>query len=112
VPPDDRDDPEDLDPGMAAERTRLAWARTAIAFGAVGAAALRNDVVIGLVMLALTPVIWALGRFAGRATGPQQQSRRLLLVSVAVTVVALLAAAGALLGHSPASLGELLPLHG
>ena len=29
------EDPEDLGPGTAAERTRLAWERTAITFGAV-----------------------------------------------------------------------------
>jgi Predicted membrane protein len=37
------EDPEDLYPGTAAERTRLAWARTAIAFGAVGLAMLRGE---------------------------------------------------------------------
>lgn len=115
VPPGDPvlpDDPEDLDRGLAAERTRLAWARTAIAFAAVGAVGLRNDVVIGLAMLAGTPVIWALGRLAGRSSRPDQLSRRLLLLTVAVTAVALLAVTGALLGRSPASLHDLLPLHG
>jgi uncharacterized membrane protein YidH (DUF202 family) len=115
VPPEDPgppDDPEDLDRGLAAERTRLAWARTAIAFAAVGALGLRNDVVIGLVMLAATPGVWALGHLAGRDSRPDQLSRRLLLLTVAVTAVALLAVTGALLGRSPASLDELLPLHG
>lgn len=109
MPPDD---PEDYDPGLAAERTRLAWARTAIAFGAVGALALRNDVLIGLVILAGTPVVWVLGHFASRVSRPDQRSRHLLLVTVAVTAIALLAVAGALLGRGPASLHEILPLHG
>jgi uncharacterized membrane protein YidH (DUF202 family) len=109
VPPDD---PEDLDPGLAAERTRLSWARTAIAFAAVGGAALRNDVVIGLALLAATPAIWVLGHFASRTSSPDQRSRRLFLVTVTVTVVALLALLGAVLGHSPASLHDVLPLHG
>jgi hypothetical protein len=39
-------------------------------------------------------------------------SRRLLLVTVTVTVVALLALVVALLGHSPSSLDQLLPRHG
>ncbi len=106
------DDPEDADPGMAADRTRLAWTRTAIAFGAVGAVALKNDVIIGLAMLAATPLIWVLGVLAVRGSSRVPRSTQLLLVSVGVTLVALLAAVGALLGHSPASLHELLPLHG
>lgn len=109
MPPDD---PEDLDPGLAAERTRLAWARTAIAFAAVGAVTLRNDVVIGVVILATTPAIWALGHFVGRPAHPDHRSSRLLLVTVAVTLVALLAVVGAFLGHSPASLHDVLPLRG
>jgi len=106
------DDPEDADPGMARERTRLAWTRTAIAFAAVGAVTLKNDVIIGLAMLAATPLIWAAGTFAVRGSQRIQPSTKLLLVSVAVTLVALLAAVGALLGHSPASLRDVLPLHG
>jgi len=107
------DDVEDLDPGLAAERTTLAWARTAMAFGAVGAAMLKNEPVAGAIVLAMTPLIWALGRFAGRrAARPDLVSRRLLLVTVTVVVVSLVAVAVALLGHSPASLSQLLPLHG
>jgi Domain of unknown function (DUF202) len=105
-------DPEEPDPGLAADRTRLAWARTAIAFAAVGGLALRNDVIIGLVTLAATPLVWVLGALASRETLPEQRSARLLLVTVTVSVVALLAVVGALLGHSPASLRDVLPLHG
>jgi uncharacterized membrane protein YidH (DUF202 family) len=109
MPPDDR---EDIDRGLAAERTRLAWARTAIAFAAVGAVALRNDVIIGIAMLGATPLIWGLGVLASRDTQPGHLARRLLLVTVAVTAAAALALVGAFLGHSPASLHQLLPLHG
>jgi uncharacterized membrane protein YidH (DUF202 family) len=106
------DDPEDADPGLARERTRLAWTRTAIAFAAVGAVTLRNDVIIGLAMLAATPLIWAAGAFAVRDSQRVPQSAKLLLVAVAVTLVALLAAVGTLFGHSPGSLRDVLPLHG
>jgi len=107
------DDVEDLDPGLAAERTTLAWARTAMAFGAVGAAMLKNEPVAGAIVLAMTPLIWALGRFVGRrVVRPELLSRRLLLVTVIVVIVSVLAVVVAFIGHSPASLGQLLPRHG
>ena len=43
------DDPEDLDPGLARERTMLAWVRTGIAFAAVGAVMLRKQPVLSLI---------------------------------------------------------------
>jgi uncharacterized membrane protein YidH (DUF202 family) len=93
------EDPEDLFPGTAAERTRLAWERTAIAFGAVGLATLRGEPVAGLLVLGATPLIWALGRYVSAMAGPEARSRRLLLVTAAVTGVAVLAAVAALIGH-------------
>ena len=93
------EDPEDLAPGTAAERTRLAWERTAIAFGAVGLAMLRGEPVAGLLVLVVTPLVWALGRYVSSTAPPQARSRRLLLVSVAVTGVAALAVVAAFIGH-------------
>ena len=93
------EDPEDLSPGTAGERTRLAWERTAIAFGAVGLAMLRREPVAGVLVLAATPLIWALGRYVSSAAPPQARARRLLLVSVAVTGVAAVAVVAAFLGH-------------
>jgi uncharacterized membrane protein YidH (DUF202 family) len=93
------EDPEDASPGTAGERTRLAWARTALAFGAVGLAMLRREPVAGLLVLVVTPLIWALGRYVSSTAPPQARSRRLLLVTVAVTGVAVLAAVAALIGH-------------
>jgi uncharacterized membrane protein YidH (DUF202 family) len=110
VPPEEL---EDLVPGLARERTTLAWTRTAIAFAAVGAAMLRREPVAGVIVLAMTPVIWALGRFVGqRPARPELGSRRLLLVTVIVVVVSVLAVGVAFLGHSPSSLSQLLPRHG
>jgi uncharacterized membrane protein YidH (DUF202 family) len=93
------EDPEDLSPGTAAERTRLAWARTSIAFGAVGLAMLRGEPVAGVLVLAVTPLIWALGRYVSGTVPPRARSRRLFLVTVAVTGVAVLAVVAAFIGH-------------
>ena len=95
------EDPEDLSPGTAAERTRLAWERTAITFGVVGLVMLRDEPVAGLIVLAVTPLIWALARYVSTVPPPgvQARARRLLLVAVAVTGVAVVAMVAALLGH-------------
>ena len=41
------------DPGLARERTSLAWTRTALSFGAVGGVVLKREVVAGLILLAV-----------------------------------------------------------
>ena len=96
MPPDVPEDLEDLDPGLARERTRLAWARTAIAFAAVGGAMLKRELIPGAIVLALTPLVWALGRLASRAAQPEPRPGRMLAVVIA------------LIGHSPVSLRQLL----
>ena len=93
------EDPEDLSPGAAAERTRLAWQRTAISFGAVGLVMLREEPAAGLLVLVATPLIWVLGRYVSSAVPPQQRSRRLLLITMAVTGVAVIAVVAAFIGH-------------
>jgi len=106
--PPPSDDPEDVDPGLARERTRLAWTRTAIAFAAVGAAMLRRELIPGLIVLATTPLIWAVGQFAGHKPRSEPRPRQLLVVTVTVTAVAAMAVIAALLGHGTASLHQLL----
>jgi uncharacterized membrane protein YidH (DUF202 family) len=58
------DDPEDRDPGLARERTTLAWTRTAVSFAAVGGAVLKKELISGLILLAFAYVIWELGRLS------------------------------------------------
>jgi uncharacterized membrane protein YidH (DUF202 family) len=86
------EDVEDLDPGLARARTALAWRRTAISYAALGAALLKASPAVGALVLAGSALIWAAGRLASR--------RRLLLVTVAVTSVAIGALVLALLARS------------
>jgi hypothetical protein len=83
-----------------------------VAFAAVAVVLLRNNLIAGVLVLAAVPVIWALGRLATRTSCPQLLSRRLLLVTVAVTAVCLLALVAAFVGRAPVSLNHLFPRHG
>lgn len=74
------------DPGLARERTSLAWTRTALSFAAVGGVVLKRAVVPGLVLLALSPAIYLLGRLAYNRPG---KLRLVTATIVAVAVVAL-----------------------
>ena len=73
------------DPGLAQERTALAWTRTAISFAAVGGVVLKREIVPGLILLAVAPAIYVLGRLA--YTRPQKHK----LVTGTIVAVALVA---------------------
>jgi uncharacterized membrane protein YidH (DUF202 family) len=62
-------DPEDVDPVSSRERTKLAWTRTAIAFAALGVAVLKTNVAAGLTVIALTPLVWHIGRLSHGGSG-------------------------------------------
>jgi len=98
------DDPEERDPGLARERTSLSWTRTAISFAALGGVVLKTNVITGLVILAVAPVIWQLGRVTrGRAVGPALTAVgaiRLFLITVSIVAVALICLAAAIFGKS------------
>ena len=78
-------DYEDRDSGLARERTSLAWTRTAISFAAVGGVVLKKDVAAGLVIIALAPAIWQVGRLDYHLPG------RLRIVTATIVAVALVA---------------------
>ncbi len=97
--------PKVVDP---ANRTRLAWTRTAIAFAAIGGVMLKLSPVAGLVVLVLSLPIWAAVPRRRAAGAVASSPRRLRLVTGAVVIVALAALVVAIFGHSPDSLGQLL----
>ena len=85
------------DPGLAQERTQLAWSRTAISFAAVGAAILHTDRAAGAVVIAMSAAVWGIGRLpaheraeAGRWRGLTRR-RTVQLITVATTLVSLVA---------------------
>jgi uncharacterized membrane protein YidH (DUF202 family) len=96
--------PEESDPGLARERTSLAWTRTAISFGALGGAVLKVNVVTGLVILAVTPLVWRLGRLSVSGSPPDQLPvvgrTRIRLITVSIVGVSLLSLLVAVLGPS------------
>jgi uncharacterized membrane protein YidH (DUF202 family) len=91
---------EDIDPGLARERTELAWTRMAISFAALGGAILKTAPLAGVPVLAASALIWGLGHLPRRYEGAEPSGRRhpLLLITVAVTAVALVALTAALMG--------------
>jgi len=98
------DDIEDADPGLARERTELAWHRTAVSFAAVGAAILKYNQVMGVPILALSGLIWELGRLSGAPGTARARSRRLLLITVTVTAISVAALTVTLLGSGSSGL--------
>jgi uncharacterized membrane protein YidH (DUF202 family) len=98
------DDIEDADPGLARERTELAWTRTAVAFAALGAAILKYHPVVGLPVLIVSAVVWWLGRLPGAADAGGTHDRRLLLITVTINGISLVALVLSFLGQGITSL--------
>jgi uncharacterized membrane protein YidH (DUF202 family) len=88
--PPSPDDPEESDPGLARERTSLAWTRTAISFAALGGVVLKASVGFGLVILAMAALVWRLGLVQ------RPGAQRLWLITVSIIIVAMLSLAIAL----------------
>jgi uncharacterized membrane protein YidH (DUF202 family) len=97
-------DIEDIDPGLAPERTELAWTRTAISFAALGGALLKYRPATGLPVLIIAAVIWRLGRLTGKPGTSRAKHRRLLLITVTVTALSAAALIVSFLGNAAGGL--------
>ncbi|MDX6339855.1 MAG: hypothetical protein QOG05_7195 [Streptosporangiaceae bacterium] len=86
------------DPGLARARTSLAWTRTALSFAAIGGIILKRDLAAGFVVLALSVLVWVVGRLAAPPGQVRARPGRLLVIAIAVTAVAVVALMLALLG--------------
>jgi uncharacterized membrane protein YidH (DUF202 family) len=84
-PDDIPDDMEDIDPGLARERTSLAWTRSTISFAALGVLIIKYRPVVGVPVLILSAVIWEVGNLRKNRSAP----RRVLIVTIAVATAAL-----------------------
>ena len=92
------------DPGLARARTSLAWTRTALSFAAIGGVILKRELAAGFVVLALSCLVWLVGRLAVVPGQVRVRPGRLLVISIAVTGVAIVALMLALLGPQTAGL--------
>ena len=101
-PPDE----EDADPLLARERTVMAWTRSTIAFFALGVAVVKFRPLVGFPLLAFSAVAWLVNRRPPRRHWDGSIGRRLLLVSLTVTGLAVVALILTLAGPgSPGLLG-------
>jgi uncharacterized membrane protein YidH (DUF202 family) len=97
--PDLPDDIEDRDPGLARERTDLAWTRTAVSFAALGAAMLRSSTGTGALVMFVGAAVWGLGQLSARDAEAGAGRRRLdprhtvQLIAAVTTLVAAVALA-------------------
>jgi uncharacterized membrane protein YidH (DUF202 family) len=103
------DGPEERHPGLARERTSLAWLRTAISFAALGGTVLKANILTGAIIIAMAPVVWQLGNVSRSRSDPAELPRvgatRLFAIAVAIVAVSLLALGIAIFG--PADPGAL-----
>jgi uncharacterized membrane protein YidH (DUF202 family) len=93
------DDLEDADPVLASERTELAWTRSALSFLALGIAISKLRPIVGLPLLGCSAVVWLIGRASPARDQAATASRRILLVTVVVCLLALVSLVLAFVGH-------------
>ena len=95
---------EEGDAGLALERTSLSWTRTALSFAALGGVVLKDNVITGLIILAVVPLIWRLGRLPRSGSTPSGLptvgGTRIRMITVSIVGVSLLSLLVAVLGPS------------
>ena len=94
------DDIEDADPGLARERTRLAWTRSSISFAAIGVVILKDRPLVGAPVLILSAVIWTVGRMRRTPGRAGVARKRVAFVAVCVAAIAVAALVIAFAGPS------------
>lgn len=92
------------DPGLARERTELAWLRTAISLAALGAVVAKTALVTGLLILGIGAVVWTVSRVSRTSGRTPGGPRRVQLIMVANVVVAVAALAVSLQGRGGSGL--------
>lgn len=97
-PPEPAPDLEETDPGLAHERTELAWTRSSISFAALGVLILKFRPAVGVPILVFSAVVWSVGRMPRTRSG--SASRRVAMVTVAITTLAVVALVLTIAGHS------------
>ena len=95
------EDIEDVDPGLARERTKLAWTRSSVSFAAIGVLILKTRPLIGAPVLVLSAVIWSLGLTRRKPRRAGVAPKRVFFVAICVLVIATAALVLALTAHSP-----------
>ncbi|WP_043635192.1 DUF202 domain-containing protein [Nonomuraea candida] len=92
-PADLRDGPA-WDPGLARERTQLAWTRTTMSLIALGTAIVRAAPLPGLAILAMGAFTWVVSHRLGGSHpygGERRRRRPLKAIAIAITLVSLAA---------------------
>jgi hypothetical protein len=95
------EDIEDGDPGLARERTKLAWTRSSISFAAIGVLIGKTRPLIGAPLLILSAIIWSIGLVRRTPGQAGVAAKRVLFVMICVLVIAAVALTVALTAHSP-----------
>jgi uncharacterized membrane protein YidH (DUF202 family) len=101
-------DPDEPGVGDPANRTRLSWTRTAIAFAAIGAAIVKSSPIAGVVVIALSLPIWTAAHRVRHTTDAATPANGFALVAITVVLVAIAALVVAIWGQSPGILPGLI----
>jgi uncharacterized membrane protein YidH (DUF202 family) len=95
------EDIEETDPGLARERTKLAWTRSSVSVAAIGVLIMKTRPLVGAPLLILSAIIWSIGLVRRQPGRAGLAPKRVLFVAICVLVIGIVALTLALIGHSP-----------